>query len=257
MTDKAHFAALPARAIGDERLAALDLRVLAAIAVHDRFGKNGVGCTAGHGRLAEIVGCHLKSLSRSIRTLAECGYVGGKANPLNPKYRAYFVIYTDFDEEFLRSTVGRTGNRSATNSSELEVTDPLPQTPTRGNELVPKTGARGNQASKNAQQNQEDASYNIFPEGDKKSCEASLRDPAEAAPMAKRRAHEAAPGKSDGAILGMIERSIKTGMKRNEGLQRLAWLRDRLHSGELEYRSPEYLRADRLHDELKRLLEAA
>jgi DNA-binding MarR family transcriptional regulator len=81
------FAAIPARAMGDERLSALDLRVLMAIAIHDRLTANGTGCFAGNGRLASLVGCHLKSLSRSLRSLAEAGYITGRDNPLNRRTR--------------------------------------------------------------------------------------------------------------------------------------------------------------------------
>ncbi|MEQ1952492.1 hypothetical protein [Mesorhizobium sp. CN2-181] len=140
---KPTFAAIPARCIGDERLAALDLRVLAAIAMHDRFSKNGVGCTIGHGKLAAKLNCHLKSLSRSIRTLAECGYVGGRDNPLNPKYRAYFVIYNEFDEHFTKAP---TGNELVTPTGSETVTSNA----SRGNQLVPESAARGNQLLENA-----------------------------------------------------------------------------------------------------------
>ena len=100
------FSPTPPRAIGDERLSALDLRVLMAIAVHDRMSKNGIGCTAGHGRLAALVRYDIKSLSRSNRTLGECGYVGCRANPLNPRSRPYFVIYNEFDNTYLSVVKG-------------------------------------------------------------------------------------------------------------------------------------------------------
>ena len=59
------FAPLPARAMADEALAALDIRVLACLAAHDRFGANGIGCYASHLRLSGLVKCHLKSLACS------------------------------------------------------------------------------------------------------------------------------------------------------------------------------------------------
>lgn len=127
----------PPRAMADQRLSSLDIRVLMAISFHDRFSKNGVGCTAGHGRLASLVGCHLKSLSRSIKTLAECGYVGGRANPLNPKSRCYFVIYNSTDEAIMKTVKGNqpvtyTGNEAATYSAPI------------GNQFVPESGGIGN-----------------------------------------------------------------------------------------------------------------
>jgi hypothetical protein len=103
---KRSYAAIPSRAMADGRLSALDLRVLMAIAAHDRLQANGVGCYASHSRLAALVGCHLKSLSRSMTTLAKCGYITGRANPLNQRTRIYNVVYTEFDTAFLKGAGG-------------------------------------------------------------------------------------------------------------------------------------------------------
>jgi hypothetical protein len=201
------FAPIPARAIGDERLSALDLRVMMAIAVHDRMSKNGVGCTAGHGRLAGLVGCHLKSLSRSIRTLAECSYVGARANPLNPRSRSYFVIYNEFDNTYLNAAKGNEA-----------VTYPEPTDEPIGNQVatpqVTNSFQIGNQLSENAQSDQGDSVYNIFSEAERNPVETVIRNPVETAPISqnkKKRAWEGEASKRVGADLATLERGMKDG----------------------------------------------
>jgi len=151
------FAPIPARAMADEALSALDLRVLAALAAHDRFGANGIGCYASHKRLAALVRCHLKSLSRSLRTLAEHGYIDAAPHPLNKRTRVYRVRYTGADEAVMKE---RIGNEPATDNEPI------------GNETVPENGAIGNRDFQESEQYQGDAGENIF-------CEAGIY-PAEA-----------------------------------------------------------------------------
>lgn len=94
-----NYAPYPLRALRDQRLTGLHLRVLGVIAAHDRLNKNGQGCRAGNKRLAELSGCHLKSLSPALKALAELGYIEANTNPLNRRSRIYTVIYTDEDAE--------------------------------------------------------------------------------------------------------------------------------------------------------------
>ena len=100
------FAPIPARAMADEALSALDLRVLMALAVHDRFGANGIGCFASHPRLARLVKCHLKSLSRSLRMLDKLGYIDAVPFLLNKRQRAYRVVYTTADRAAIENKIG-------------------------------------------------------------------------------------------------------------------------------------------------------
>ncbi len=238
---KPMFAPVPARAIGDERLSTLDLRVMMAIASHDRMSRNGVGCTAGHGRLAALVNCHLKSLSRSIRQLAECGYVIGKANPLNPKSRAYCIVYTDFDEQYLKSVKrGTTGNETVTLDGEISSLT--------GNQLVPPRATIGNQSVENHQSAQGDGEYNIFSEAARNPAEAFLRNPVEtASPVLRRQkgALEEVGSRGAGAMLAMLERRMR------DGKYDPAWAMRYLASlvgdnASLDYNDPNYHRAQRL-----------
>ena len=110
--------------MADENLTALDMRVLMALAVHDRFGANGIGCFASHPRLAGLVGCHPKSLSRSLRVLAELSYIEGNPHPMNKRLRVYRVVYTAEDSAIMK---GKIGNEPVTDG------DP------KGNETAPVT----------------------------------------------------------------------------------------------------------------------
>lgn len=72
------FTTLPVAAIGDDRLHAVDIRVLAAIALHDGMSLvrgTGGGCYAKHKTLAEEVGIDYARFSKSLRRLREFGYV--------------------------------------------------------------------------------------------------------------------------------------------------------------------------------------
>ncbi|GGO90838.1 MarR family winged helix-turn-helix transcriptional regulator [Stakelama pacifica] len=78
MAEKVYSAPLPLHAIWDDRLAGIDLRVLACIAYHDRMslatGK-GQGCTASHGTIAAEIGCNYTNLSKAIKRLGDLGYI--------------------------------------------------------------------------------------------------------------------------------------------------------------------------------------
>ena len=93
------FAPIPLRAAGDNRLSARHLRVLAAVAFHDRFGKNGMGCCASHRRLAEIAGCNYTRLSATLSDLNILGYITAGKHPLNRRLRVYRVEYTLADSK--------------------------------------------------------------------------------------------------------------------------------------------------------------
>lgn len=95
------FAPIPARALVDPRLKGrhLHLQILGLIAAHDRFGANGVGCYAGHNRLAALAGCDYTRLSATVRDLGEWGYLEASPHPLNKRLRVYRVIYDEEDSE--------------------------------------------------------------------------------------------------------------------------------------------------------------
>lgn len=250
----------PPRVIADEKLSALDIRVLMAIAVHDRFSGNGIGCTAGHGRLAALVGCHLKSLSRSLRTLAERGYIGGRANPLNPKSKCYFVIYNDMDAAIFR-TAG-IGNRAVTHTGNEAVTSNAPI----GNQMAPENGGIGNQSVEIHEQEQGDTEYNIFSEAVINPVETVNRFSEAASSDLKdggndREAETSqgllkpASSASIGSMLAIIERDIKAGKRPPYNLR---YLKDRVgENGDLSRDDPNYGRAYRMLENYGDALEAS
>lgn len=233
MPEKPSYAPLPARAMTAEKLSALDFRVLMAIAAHDRFGANGTGCYASHTRLAQLVGCHLKSLSRSLLTLANAGFITGERHPLNGRLRVYRVRYIKADSLTLKAV--RKGNNTATYEAPI------------GNETAPENGPIGNQHFENIEQNQNDADVNIFSETGIYPVETEERYTPEGAPLARRSALEWGAGKSVSAMLGIIERSIKAGAE-GEHLNAFYTYLDGLVGTDcqLDSRSIEYRWAERL-----------
>lgn len=96
------FSPIPQRALCDDRLTLLDLRVLGAIASHDRFNANGQACWASNERLAAVLKCHPNSLTRVITRLIKFGYVkdlGTRPGKRRSRARFLTVIYTELDLE--------------------------------------------------------------------------------------------------------------------------------------------------------------
>ena len=121
---KAFSAPLPLRAIYDERLAGLDIRVLAAIAAHDRMSlhrEQGMGCTASHGTLAAEIGCNYINLGKSIKKLGDCGYVERHKPTFGDNrghvYRVPAELYAVAESE----SFGKRGKTGATASSPRSV----------------------------------------------------------------------------------------------------------------------------------------
>ncbi len=170
------FAPVPARAMADRKLTAEHYRVLMTIAAHDRFGANGRACYASHPRLATLAKCHLKSLSRSLRVLAERGYIEVAPNPLNQCQRAYRVVYLPEDKAIMKQAIG--------NGPVTE--DELIEEPT-GNELVPDGDPIGNKDFYEPEQNQGVPEHKIYCETVRISRETVKDNSAEAEDAGERR----------------------------------------------------------------------
>jgi hypothetical protein len=230
MGDRPTYAPIPARAFGDDRLSGTDLRLLAAIAAHDRFGKNGAGCFASQRRLASLVNAHEKAVARSAGRLFEFGYLTVEKNPMNGRLVVYRVIYNEEDSHAMRGD-GRSFTKAAgltlapaapkigdsavtefdagtrsprpANSSK-SVTDPPPRVTVEkaesgrvtGSIVVTDQGPTGNSLKKEAQQNQCDTPYNIF-------CEAE-----------DKRLREARDGRQSEAICGPRPPGVEVGEAR-------------------------------------------
>lgn len=194
------YAPMPARALADTRLSGTDFRLLAAIAAHDRFGKNGTGCFASQRRLAALIGAHEKAVARSAGRLVEFGYVATERSPTNGRLVIYRVVYNEDDAHAMRGD-GRsftrpaglklapapetgsnsvtneppaTGNKSATDSARREAVENPRSGAKTGSKSVTDQGPIGNTEKLNAQQNQGAASANIFCERDNRLREARL-----------------------------------------------------------------------------------
>ena len=99
-TNKQRFAAIPLRALLDQRLTGHHLRLLGTVAAHDRLGKNGNGCWASQDRLAALLGCSKSTLSKRLSALRDYGYITSEHNPQKRWFRVHRVIYNADDERF-------------------------------------------------------------------------------------------------------------------------------------------------------------
>lgn len=63
------------RAFADKRLKRSHISVLAVISYFDRFGRNGAGCYASQGKIAQLAGCNAETVSRSQKDLQQWGYI--------------------------------------------------------------------------------------------------------------------------------------------------------------------------------------
>ncbi|TGP50413.1 helix-turn-helix domain-containing protein [bacterium M00.F.Ca.ET.230.01.1.1] len=243
---KETFSPMPARAMGDKTLTGEDLRVLLALAAHDRFGANGIGCYASHPRLASLVGCHIKSLSRSLSDLAGKGYITAAPHPLNARLRVYRVVYTDDDGAYLKAGIG---SKHVTNQG------------VKGNKPAPESGPIGNKDFEKGEQSQGHADVNILGETYKRSGETIGRYPAEAAPVGAKRALEEIADKGVGAKLAMIERRYRSSeLGYNDRLrlchQWIAWLNELVgEKASLDFDDPNYGRAYRLLEDVGSFIE--
>ncbi len=97
MADQEHpkplFAAIPLQAIGDRRLSAAHFQVLAAIAWHDQFGANGIGCYASLEKLAWETRLSKTTISECTGELEGFGFLTKTRHPLNRRTKVYSLIY--------------------------------------------------------------------------------------------------------------------------------------------------------------------
>jgi DNA-binding MarR family transcriptional regulator len=212
------FAPLPLRAMTDVSLTAEHFRVLAVIAAHDQFGRNRRPCDASHPKLATLAKCHLKSLSRTLKVLAERGYIEAAKNPLSSTQRAYRVIYLREDKDILKAAIG----------SEVVTIDEPDNGPT-GNNPVPENPDIGNKDFCEPEQYQE------LPD-EKRFCE-TVRDPVE---TEKNNSAESASPDGDEDLLGNEEAESPRQISGGEYLAKVQrWLKQHV---------PHFLDADELEE---------
>lgn len=236
-----HFAPVPARAMGNVNLSALDLRVLAAIAAHDRFGANGVGCFSSRARLAKLVDGHENSVSRSIATLAQQGLIEVKPHPMNGRARVYRVLYTPFDATYMGV---KTGNETVTRQPQIGSETVTENTPIGNSETPQSVTEIAESVTETAElplSLQRVSSLNILNTKGIHSAEANT-------------SRETGPGIGTNAgvaaMLSMIERGIQAGAVRNGGVWK-RYLTDRL--ADLDMRDPEHARSKRLLEAIEKL----
>lgn len=132
---KHYFAPIPNRAWMDERLATrpLLLRVLALIAAHDRFNKNGKGCTLSTGRMAEKLNATQSKVAAACRQLTEWGYLNRLPTPGHRQVYMHCVVYEpEADKAALK---GKTQSRAGLGSN--------PQPSPSRDTVTPETQSQG------------------------------------------------------------------------------------------------------------------
>lgn len=87
------FCAVPGRAVLDDTLTALDLRVLMVIASRDRMGRNGQLCWERPEKLAARIKCHPKRFRQSIGKLIEAGYLREGRSEHDGRRKGWAVFY--------------------------------------------------------------------------------------------------------------------------------------------------------------------
>ena len=102
------YAPIPVRGMGDRRLTASHWRLLAAIAWHDRLGRNKIGCYTSNLNLAKEADVHYTNVPPLSDDLETWGYIEKGCHPLNRRLRVYSLIYNEKD-----ATVGVPTNNEA------------------------------------------------------------------------------------------------------------------------------------------------
>lgn len=100
MARKAHFAAMPLRAIGDKRLLDGDFRVLASIAAFDRLSHSsgkGQGAWASHRLMSGWIDRNYSNFSAAVNKLIKLGYLVREPREMDKRQHTYRVIYTHAD----------------------------------------------------------------------------------------------------------------------------------------------------------------
>ncbi|XNY07199.1 hypothetical protein ACMFL9_27395 [Sinorhizobium meliloti] len=220
---KTHFIPMPVRALQDDKLSAVDLRVLGAVAYHDRLGKNGRGCFAAQATLAAMARCDIRSVKRSLQHLEKQKHIIIEKSDKDGRQRIYRIVY-------------EIGDKADTYSE-----------PDRG-QINAKIGDK---ARKNHQQDQ-------GPKGGKHNSKHILlnaeANAGEPAPLSRRDALEDRKSENVGGILAMLERALKLGAeiptKDLEG-----WYEYLEHIMETnECGDPNYGRAFRLSEEIEGMI---
>jgi hypothetical protein len=78
--------------------------VLGIICLHDQLGRNGLGCTAGHRRLADLARMGTADLSNMLTDLRAWGYLNSNIDPKDRRRRVHRVIYNDHDKTWDRNS---------------------------------------------------------------------------------------------------------------------------------------------------------
>jgi hypothetical protein len=209
MTSKKAFGPVPMRAIADEDLTALDLRVLTLVAYRDRFSKNGIGCFEEISEMKKRLGGipHEKSISRSLGKLFDRGYITRDRHPEKRRLMVYKGIYAEADFATVkRSTTREPVTEPVTDHADEPVTEKV----TDEGRSVTENDPIGNMDFQKAERCQRDAGVE---DSHNRGCAqaVNINSAGAASPYgsAKHGMKNAKKGDPDGARVAEIERRLK------------------------------------------------
>lgn len=90
-----YFAPIPNRAIYDDRLGFMHMRVLGCITMHDRMGRNGRHCLLSNRRIGEKLDMDFSNVAKCVRDLIEWGYLARLANPDHKQRQQLMTVYDE------------------------------------------------------------------------------------------------------------------------------------------------------------------
>ena len=98
---------MPNRAWLDNRLSKLHLRVLGVIAMHARFGDNGLGCTLSSRRIGEKIEALHHKVAVARRDLVKWGYLDEHPHPTKKQMFMHLVVFDlEADADAISSKTG-------------------------------------------------------------------------------------------------------------------------------------------------------
>ncbi len=250
-----NFTTIPARALADTQLSALDLRCLGVISMHDGMsllnGK-GAGCFASHATLAAKVQTDISNFSKSLSKLVRLGYILREPQQMDRRRFTLRVIFSETDtwrndqtspDEEEAGNVGETTNHA--NGS-------LAKPPTNSPEIV------GDAKSQTPEVSTENGMYYIPLNGELHSVKTEELD----SPEGAHRENRDARGKEEVDFINAVFEDLsRPRIGRNQsrgknsaeaGLRRKVSIREHLPSGDAWNRLSQEAKLCRIEDALKR-----
>ena len=109
-------------------MGAIHHSTLGAIAYHDRFGRNGIGCYLTHDQFARFIDRPRNKVTEAIGDLLAWGYLSEARSDLDHRRKVYRIIYLDADNAYpaIEKTCHPSSDRSKESLSPKKVSSVTP-----------------------------------------------------------------------------------------------------------------------------------